>query len=384
MEKSIIHKGIISGVYGAYYSIYPLDQDVRPDQDSESKEILARLRGRIRIGVGSQKGNSSSNRKSSSEAVSWASQYRMEQMKSRHPVITGDQALFTLERTGDSGKTEALIQEILPREHTIIRSIDFTEHALGTNLSRALLVVSIKDPPPKMNFIDRFLASAHYDNVESHIVFTKTDLLDTLPDDEQEYVQFLINIYKSLGYPVYELGLGTSSANDIFSDIHKENFIKLSEAVRTGITLFTGNSGAGKSTLLNALAGEDLQKTSSISQSSKKGRHTTTNPVLVPREEGLYFFIDTPGVKEWGIQHLDKNDILAAFPEIEPSLGECKFTNCDHSEGVLGCAVRETIEKNMCDDRRSSLESLINSLKYPDKVRTGDYIKPTGRFRNQN
>jgi ribosome biogenesis GTPase / thiamine phosphate phosphatase len=376
MNKPESHKGIISGVYGAYYSIYPLD--------SGEGEVLARLRGRIRIGVGSQKGNSSSGRKNSSEAVSWASQHRSEQMKSRHPVITGDYAMYTMERKGDSGGNEALIQEILPRKHTVIRSMDFTEHALGTNLSRALLVVSIKEPSPKNGFIDRFLASAFFDDVEPYIVFTKMDLLDSLEDYEKDYIRFLIDLYKSLGYSVFEIGLSSDQTEDTNSKNYSEDLNKLKESVRSGFTLFTGNSGAGKSTLLNSLAGEAIQKTAEVSQSSKKGRHTTTNPVLVPMEDGLYFFIDTPGVKEWGIQHLDKNEILESFPEIRRRPSKCRFTNCDHSEGVDGCAVRYAIENNMCEDRKISLESLLGSLKYSEKIRTGDYIKPTGRFRNQN
>ncbi len=376
MSKQDTFKGIISGIYGAYYTIYPLDPFFDDRQEflsaSGQKEVLARLRGRIRIGVGS----AAAGRKRPSEAESWEEQYRLEQMKSRHPVIPGDTALFTLERTGDSGKTEALIQEILPRSHTIIRSVDFTEHALGTNLSRALLIVSISEPSPKMNFIDRFLASACFGNVEAHIVFTKTDLIQNLSGPERDYTDYLMNIYKELGYSVYQI----SDRQDLNQN---QDFIRLKKITSEGITLFTGSSGAGKSTLLNSLAGTSLQRTSEVSQASGKGRHTTVNSVLIARENGAFFYIDTPGVKEWGIQHLNRNDILSAYPETESAMGECRFSNCDHSEGVMGCAVQAAIS-DMDPDRRSSLESLLGSLKYTERIRTGDYIKPTGRFRNKN
>lgn len=349
--------GIISRVFGAYYGILPLPVS------SDSRELLGRLRGKFRIGKGIP-----------------------ERERLRHPVIVGDIVDYRIEKRGESGESEASIFFVHDRKGTVLRASPAEEHALGTNLDRAIVVVSIATPPPRSGFIDRFLASCYEGNVEGIIVFTKMDLLPELSGEESEYSQELIERYRRIGYRVFCLGSGMEDEID-----------SLQNLIQTGMTLFAGNSGAGKSTLINRLLGRDEQKIGTISESTGKGKHTTTNPALLVTgsDTEVAFFIDTPGVKEWGIVHMDRISLISSFPELKEVSQFCKFRNCDHSEGVLGCAVQELIDISLETDsppkadedayldpeRFRNLEAMIESLDYPDRVRTGDYIKPTGRFR---
>lgn len=355
-----LKEAIISRVYGAYYAIRPLD-------DLE-REIRGRLRGKLRL-----------------------EKSRPEHSKSRHLLIVGDRVSYSMDTGQARDKSEeAIIHELLDRRNAVFRASPYEEHALGANLDRAIVVMSVSSPPHRQGFLDRFLASCHSGNVTPCILFTKIDLLDSIGEDERDDALELMALYEHLGYDVFRLDqLNMEIEND-------ESFKTISDTISHGTTLLAGNSGTGKSTFLNHILGHEIQKTNDVSDSSGKGKHTTTNSSLFLHPNGRAMIIDTPGVKEWGVNHLSREDIILSFPELSDRASECKFRNCDHSEGVDGCAVQEAIEKSIDavendeDDwiihpnRLKSLYSIIESLENPDRVRTGDYIKPTGRLRNQN
>jgi ribosome biogenesis GTPase len=331
--------GIVSRVYGVYYGILPMP--------GMRGEILGKLRGRLRL-----------------------EKSRPEFQGYRHLVMVGDRVRYSV------NEQEATIESLLPRENELLRVSGNEMHALGANIDRAALVVSLAHPSPKFAFVDRFLASCYAGGVEPLLIFTKTDLIS----DPESEVTMTAKLYGTIGYRIYFTNL---------HDILDNSFINILNEFSDGITLFAGNSGTGKSTLINRLLGEERQKTGSISVSTRKGRHTTTNSYLIPAPDGSHAFIDTPGVKEWGILHLNRADVINSYPELREAATRCRFRNCDHSEGVLGCRVQEritasiegtnvTIDPIRIDNLRSLTESLVN----PDRIRTGDYIKPTGRLRD--
>ena len=107
--------------------------------------------------------------------------------------------------------------------------------------------------------------------------------------------------------------------------------------------------------------------------------------MVLPDRPGMV--IDTPGIKEWGLAHLDRKTLLESYAELQEAAQHCKFRNCKHSEGTRDCAVQAILQGHapeiLFPERQKSLDLMLESLKAPDRVRKGDYIKPTGRLRNK-
>jgi len=331
--------GVVSQVFGAYYNLYPLPA-LQP-------LIRATLRGKLRL-----------------------AKERPEHASYRHLIMVGDRVRFSVK------ENEGVIETLLPRKNELLRVSSFEMHALGANIDRAVLVVSLASPPPRFPFIDRFLASCYAGGVEPILAFTKFDLIE---DPEESEAIEMAALYRKLGYTTFVMNLLEPQTGE---------FPRFRDAVENGETLFAGNSGTGKSTLINCTLGSRQLKTGTISSATQKGRHTTTNSVLIPRENGACL-IDTPGVKEWGILHLDRKTVFESFPELRPFTEQCRFRNCNHEEKQSGCRVQEAIFDSLESDepvieprRIQSLYSLLDSLSYSERIRTGDYIKPTGRFRS--
>ena len=333
--------GIVSKIYGTYYNLFPYPR-LHPER-------RGKLRGRLRL-----------------------EKTKPENHQLRHLIMVGDRVHFQEE------DSEVIIESLLPRKNLILRANNFQVHALGANLDYALLVSSLAQPEVRFTFVDRFLASCKAGQVEPVLLFTKTDLLK-----KTEWL-LMTEHYRYLGYPVFRTNLNATEPC--------AEFQALQELLQDKTTLLAGRSGTGKSTLINRLLEQDIQKTGNISRSTQKGRHTTTNSTLFIDRKRSALYIDTPGVKEWGIQHLTRSEIYDSFPEME-SEEECRFRDCDHSSGSEGCVVQaqlnapplENSEKYcqklyIIPERRKSLLAMLESLKYPDKIRTGDYIKPTGRI----
>lgn len=384
--------GIISRIYGAYYNLRPL-----PGLEGE---LSGQLRGRLRL--------ESRSTKKKSAAKPWG-----ESMRQRHLLIVGDHVKYSISDRADKmksgpaasaespGATAVTIDSLETRRNAVYRSTASELHALGANLDRAIVLMSLNQPRPRWGFLDRFLASCHAGGVPAHIVFSKPDLVEEL---DRADLERMIALYRDgLGYGV--------SVIDLVHEEPASEVESLVRAVQSGVTLLAGHSGTGKSTLTNLLLGGRVQKTGSISESSGKGRHTTTNSRMMISADHRMFLIDTPGVKEWGVLHLSPDEILTSFPEIEPATRECRFRDCTHQREQDGCAVQELllrsrdlyaeyfdnieeIEKDpnvaippystecVHPERLRSLEAMLDSLHYSLKIRTGDFIKATGRMRN--
>ncbi|MDH5654579.1 MAG: ribosome small subunit-dependent GTPase A [Spirochaetia bacterium] len=337
-------KGTISGIYGAYYKIIP---DLNPET-----ELNAKLRGKLRL-----------------------KKNKPEKLRLRHLLTAGDQVSFASE-----GSEDTFIDDLYPRKNILIRAGEYEAHALGANLDRAVLIQSLVFPDIRAGFIDRFLVSCYAGNASPVIVFTKPDLAaNTNPESLQ-----IPDEYAKLGYTVFTLNLLETEESESFKD-----FKSLCE---TGVTLFAGNSGTGKSTIINRLFSKDIQKTGSISQVTGKGKHTTTNSRLFLSENHRARYIDTPGVKEWGIAHLSPEDLYASFPELSSYLQQCRYKNCTHTEKSAGCRIQEILQTSsgtnsaeetpISAERMKSFFSLMGSLQYSERIRRGDFIKATGRMKS--
>ena len=260
--------------------------------------------------------------------------FRLKGIRSTNPVAVGDRVKIIRNQEGT-----AFITEIEDRKNYIIRrssNLSKQSHIIASNLDQCMLIVTVNYPETSTTFIDRFLASAEAYRVPVCLVFNKTDRYS---EDENRYLDGLINLYTTIGYQCYKV----SALNNIGIE-------EIKKALEGKITLFSGNSGVGKSTLINSILPEQNLKTGDISNVHNKGMHTTTFSEMFPVDGGGYI-IDTPGIKGFGTFDMEKEEVGHYFKEIFRFSADCKYGNCTHRHEP-GCAVREAVEKHYISESR--------------------------------
>lgn len=260
--------------------------------------------------------------------------FRLKGIRSTNPVAVGDRVKIIRNQEGT-----AFITEIEDRKNYIIRrssNLSKQSHIIASNLDQCMLIVTVNYPETSTTFIDRFLASAEAYRVPVCLVFNKTDRYS---EDENRYLDGLINLYTTIGYQCYKV----SALNNIGIE-------EIKKALEGKITLFSGNSGVGKSTLINAILPEQNLKTGDISNAHNKGMHTTTFSEMFPVNGGGYI-IDTPGIKGFGTFDMEDEEVGHYFKEIFKFSADCKYGNCTHRHEP-GCAVREAVEKHYISESR--------------------------------
>lgn len=205
------------------------------------------------------------------------------------------------------------------------------------NADLLLVVAAVVDPPLHPRLVDRYLVAGHFGGLEPSIVLTKTDL----PHDK-EMVAVMTAEYRQIGYPV----LAGVATDPVF---HAE----LAIHIGTQIGVLAGHSGVGKSTLTRGLTGVDRQ-VGEISQKAGKGRHTTTDPRLIPMLKGPGAVVDTAGVRSFFIPPMQPDELAAGFPEIAAAAARCRFRGCRHA-GDAGCVVEKEVSARRLDSYRRLL-----------------------------
>ncbi|MBE6287925.1 MAG: ribosome small subunit-dependent GTPase A [Mediterranea massiliensis] len=279
--------------------------------------------------------------------------FRLKGIRSTNPIAVGDYVHIIRNQEGT-----AFITEIEDRKNYIIRrasNLSKQSHIIAANLDQCMLIVTINYPETSTTFIDRFLASAEAYQVPVKIIFNK---IDTYNKEEKTYLDALIQLYTSIGYPCFKV-----SAKQCIgvSTIIKE--------LEGKVTLFSGHSGVGKSTLINAILPAASAKTGEISAYHKKGMHTTTfSEMFSVANNG--FLIDTPGIKGFGTFDMEEEEISHYFPEIFKASVNCRYSNCTHRHEP-GCAVRQAVEEHFISTSRyTSYLSMLDD-KDEGKYRTG-------------
>ena len=199
-------------------------------------------------------------------------------------------------------------------------------------------------PAPNLLLLDSFLTVAIYQDIQPAVVLTKMDL----HRGEQ-----LEKLYTDAGIPVYPVEYDKP-----------ETVAAVSELLAGKISMMTGNSGVGKSTLLNAIDPSLQIATGEISEKLGRGKHTTRQVQLYPCAGG--YLADTPGFSTFEVEQylqMDKERIADCFPEFQPYLGQCRFSDCAHV-CEKGCAVVEAVQAGkISKSRHDAYVSLYQTAK---------------------
>jgi ribosome biogenesis GTPase len=211
---------------------------------------------------------------------------------------------------------------------------------VAANVQQMLIVIAPK-PVITPILLDSYLVAAEALNIKPIIIYNKTDIgIDTS----------FIEYYESIDYTVIQ----TSTINQL-------GFNTLIEKINDKISVFVGQSGVGKSTLISTILPNEEIKNQSISTHSELGKHTTSNSTLYHLPSGGSI-IDSPGIREFGLWHMDKNKIVHGFKEFRPLIGQCKYKNCTHTHEPE-CALINTVNKGLLSkERLKSLQYLIQKF----------------------
>jgi ribosome biogenesis GTPase len=278
--------------------------------------------------------------------------FKLDDITSTNPIAVGDVVDFELENTNEQTVT---ITKIHDRKNYINRQsprIKSQQHIVAANVDQSLLIATIKEPRTSQGFIDRFLVACEMYHVPAIILFNKIDLYK---DKDLAKFEKLKEVYEKIGYEVAGISLKQN-----------ENLDSIKELLKGKVTLISGHSGVGKSTFINAVLPHLQIKTQDVSGWSGKGQHTTTFAEMYELPPDNYRdggkIIDTPGMKEFGLVDIERQELSGYFPEMRERLNNCQFNNCLHINEP-GCAIKQSvIDGEIDEDRYVSYYNILESL----------------------
>ena len=217
------------------------------------------------------------------------------------------------------------IESALPRTTLFYRSDEFREKLIAANVTQ-VIGVTAPDVAVDEELVNRWIIGAETQGCRFVLVANKAD--------QPDFASLLARLspIAALGYAVVPM----SAQRDV---------APLLPFLADQRTVLIGQSGMGKSTILNAVAPNAFAKTAEVSEALFAGRHTTSQSTLypLPADRGDGWIVDSPGLKVFGLAHVDPEVIEEAFVEIRPLLGHCRFRDCRHDREP-GCAVRGAVD----------------------------------------
>lgn len=268
----------------------------------------------------------------------------------RKGVVVGDRVRVVGDTTGRDGSL-ARIVEVSPRTTVLRRSAeddaDAVERVIVANADQLVVVTALADPEPQPRLIDRALVAAYDAGLQPLLCLTKSDLAD--PDT-------LLSTYRSLGVP----WLVTHKGGDL---------TELRGRLRGRTSVLLGSSGVGKSTLVNALVPDADRDVGHVNAVTGRGRHTSTSAYLLelphdPGEERAWI-VDTPGIRSFGLAHVQPEQLIEAFPDLDEMTEDCP-RGCTHGEDEPECGLDEAVRTGQADpDRVESFRRLLAARSEP-------------------
>lgn len=261
-------------------------------------------------------------------------------------LVTGDKVVW---RAGN--QQNGIITALEPRSSELCRPDSMGKlKPVAANVD-LLVIVFAPLPTPYANLIDRYLIAAEHAQIKPLLLLNKIDLIN---NQNKEMIEQLLTLYRSLGYDVLEVST------------HRPETIKqLSHYLNKHTSVFVGQSGVGKSSLVNTLLPAADIRVGALSLLTNKGAHTTTTARLFHLPDGGNL-IDSPGIREFGLTHIDRGIVEEGFIEFRPFWGHCKFRNCRH-EQEPGCALLQAIAEGKINPKRmESYRHILTSLTADD------------------
>ena len=265
----------------------------------------------------------------------------------RGSVVVGDDVRIVGDTSGADGSL-ARIVDVEPRRSVLRRTADDDdpiERVVVANADQLAIVVALADPEPRPRLIDRCLVAAYDAGMDPLLCLTKADLRSTNPELEQ---------YEPLGVHT----VTTRQDGDLDP---------LRDALRDRISVLVGHSGVGKSTLVNAMVPGAERVTSEVNVVTGRGRHTSTSAYALRLPFGGWI-VDTPGIRSFGLAHVDVDRILSAFGDLADAAAACP-RGCTHTAEEPECGLDAAVKAGQIDPRR--VDSFRRLLASRDR-RAGD------------
>ena len=273
--------------------------------------------------------------------------FKMDGITSTNPIAVGDEVVFEME---DELENRVMITELFPRRNYVNRISPANRrmhHIIASNLDQSLLVATLKDPRTSVGFIDRFLVTCEAFHIPAIVLFNKADIYG---EQEMELFQERMAMYERVGYKVLLTSVRTKEGIDLLRDVLHDR-----------MTLISGHSGVGKSSLINEILENENIRTSEVSDWSGKGMHTTTFAEMYDLPKGGRL-IDTPGMREFAIADISKQELSHYFPEMRAVMNDCQFNDCMHINEP-GCAVKKAvINSEIHEERYVSYLTILDSI----------------------
>jgi ribosome biogenesis GTPase / thiamine phosphate phosphatase len=256
----------------------------------------------------------------------------------RRAVVVGDRVALVGDLSGGPDSLARIVR-VEPRTSALRRTADDAdpvERVIVANADQLGVVVSLANPDPRTRLIDRCLVAAFDARLDPLLILTKADLASP---------ETILATYRPLEVP-YVVTRRDRPLGD------------LQDRLRDRTTVLVGHSGVGKSTLVNALVPGAARATGGVNVVTGRGRHISSSAVLLPLPEGGRV-IDTPGIRSFGLAHVDPSRVVQAFPDLAAGTVNCP-RGCSHDEP--DCALDGWVAEGHADPARlASLRRLLRT-----------------------
>jgi ribosome biogenesis GTPase / thiamine phosphate phosphatase len=263
----------------------------------------------------------------------------------RKGVVVGDRVRVVGDTSGVDGSL-ARIVEVDERLTTLRRTADDddpVERVIVSNAEQLVIVTALADPDPQPRLIDRALVAAFDAGMQPLLCLTKADLAEP---------ETLLSTYRSLGVPWVVTRRGGDLA-------------ELRDRLRDRTSVMVGSSGVGKSTLVNALVPDAHRDVGIVNAVTGRGRHTSTSAFMLALPDGAGWIIDTPGIRSFGLAHVQPEDLIGAFPDLDEMTEDCP-RGCTHGTDEPECGLDEAVADGQTDPERvASFRRLLSARSEP-------------------